>query len=82
MEQIPEKLLRDGAEVTALPLGNIINLAIKLSNFPEECKIAKWKPILKKRCKDWSQKLPYYFPLATSIKNNWKINSLSNQRLP
>ena len=38
MDQIPEKLLRDGAEVTALPLGNIINLAIKLSNFPEECK--------------------------------------------
>ena len=32
----------------ALPLGNIINLSIKLSTFPEECKIAKLKPIFKK----------------------------------
>ena len=43
IDQIPWKFLRVGAEVLALPLGNII---------------------------------------ATSIKNNWKINSLSNQRLP
>ena len=48
MDQIPAKFLRDGAEVLALPLGNIINLSIKLSTFPEECKIAKLKPILKK----------------------------------
>ena len=32
----------------ALPLRNIINLSIKLSIFPEECKIAKLKPIFKK----------------------------------
>ena len=37
MDQIPAKFLRDGAEVLALPLGNI-NLSII---FPEECKIAK-----------------------------------------
>ena len=48
MDQIPAKFLRDGAEVLALPLGNIINLSIKLSTFPEECKIAKLKPIFKK----------------------------------
>ena len=48
MDQIPAKYLRDGAEVLALPLGNIINLSIKLSAFPEECKIAKLKPTLKK----------------------------------
>ena len=48
MNQIPAKFLRDGAEVLALPLGNIINLSIKLSTFPEECKIAKLKPIFKK----------------------------------
>ena len=36
MDQIPAKFLRDGAEVLALPLGNIINLSIKLSTFPEE----------------------------------------------
>ena len=48
MDQIPAKCLRDGAEVLALSLRNIINLLIKLSIFPEECKIAKLKPIFKK----------------------------------
>ena len=33
IDQIPAKFLRDGAEVLALPLGNIINLSIKLPNF-------------------------------------------------
>ena len=32
----------------ALPLGNLINLSIKLSTFPEECTIAKSKPIFRK----------------------------------
>ena len=35
----------------ALPFGNTINLSIKLSTFPEECKIAKLKPIFKKGAK-------------------------------
>ena len=48
MDQIPAKLLRDGDEVLALLLRNIINLSIKLSSFPEECKIAKLKPIFQK----------------------------------
>ena len=47
MDQIPAKFLRDSAEVLALPLRNIINLSIKLSIFPEQCKIAKLKPIFK-----------------------------------
>ena len=48
MDQIPANLLRDVAEVLALPLRNIINISVKLSTFPEECKIAKLKPIFKK----------------------------------
>ena len=48
MDQIPAKFLRNGAEVLALPLRNLINLSVKLSNFPEECKVAKLKPKLKK----------------------------------
>ena len=48
MDQIPAKFLREGAEVLALPLRNIINLSIKLSTFPDECKIAKLKPLFKK----------------------------------
>ena len=45
MDQIPAKFLRDVAEVLALPLRNIINISMKLSTFPEECKIAKLKNI-------------------------------------
>ena len=45
---VPAKVLRDGAEVFALSLRNIINLSIKSSTFPEECKIAKLTPIFKK----------------------------------
>ena len=48
MDQIPAKFLRDSAEVLALPMENIINLSIKLSTFPEKCKIAKLKPIFKR----------------------------------
>ena len=48
MNQIPAKFLRDGAEVLAVPLRNIISLSIKLSTFPEECKFAKLKSIFKK----------------------------------
>ena len=48
MDQVPAKFLRDGAEVLALPLKNIVNLSIKLPTFPEECKIAKLKPVFKK----------------------------------
>ena len=47
-DQIPAKFLMDGAEVMALPLRNMINLSIKLSTFPEECKIAKLKLMFKK----------------------------------
>ena len=48
MDQILAKFLQDSAEVLALRLRNIINLSIKLSAFPEECKIAKLKLIFKK----------------------------------
>ena len=48
MDQIPAKFLREGAEVLALPLRNIIHLSIKLLTFPEDCKIAKLKSIFKK----------------------------------
>ena len=48
MDQIPAKFLRDEAEVLALPLRNIINLLLKLSTFPEDCKIAKLRLIFKK----------------------------------
>ena len=46
MDKIPAQFLSNVAE--ALPLRNVINLSIKLSTFPEECKTAKLKPIFNK----------------------------------
>ena len=68
IDQLSAKFLRDSAEILALPLGNIINLSIKLSTFAEECKIAKLKPIFKEGGSTDPKKLPSYFPYATSIK--------------
>ena len=81
-DQIAAIFLRNGAEILAHLLRNIANLSIKLSAFPEECKIAKLKPTLKKNCKYWPQKLPTYFIFASSIKNNpLHFNSVSNSGL-
>ena len=51
MDQIQAKFMKDGAKVLALPLRNIMNLSIKLSTFPEECKITKLEPIFKNGAK-------------------------------
>ena len=67
--QIPAKFPRDGAEVLALPLGNITNLSIQISIFPEECKIAKLKPIFKKgaRTDPKNYRLVSLLPLVSKI---------------
>ena len=69
MDQIPAKFLRDGAEVLALPLGNITNLSIQISIFPEECKIAKLKPMFKKgaRTDPKNYRLVSLLPLVSKI---------------
>lgn len=41
IDQIPAKFLKDGAEVLAFPLKNIINLLIKHSTFAEKCKLIR-----------------------------------------
>ena len=48
LEEISSKFLKDGAEVSALPLCNIVNLSIKQHLFPNQCKITKLKPLFKK----------------------------------
>ena len=48
MDEISPRFLRDGAEVLAKPICDIINLSIKLSTFSDKCKIAKLTPIFKK----------------------------------
>ena len=48
MDNISGKFLKEGAKFLALPLSQICNLSIKLSVFPNECKLAKLKPLYKK----------------------------------
>ena len=69
MGQIPAKFLRDGADLLVLPLRNIINLSIKLSTFPEECKIAKLKPIFKKGARTYPKNYRPIPLLPVSIKD-------------
>ena len=51
IDEIPSRFLKDGAEILAKPISDIINLSIKLSNFPDKCKIAKLIPLFKKGSK-------------------------------
>ena len=48
LDDISSKFLKDGSEVLALPLGNLVNLSIKQSFFPDQCKIEKLKSLFKK----------------------------------
>ena len=51
LDKISSKSLKDGADILALPLCDLLNLSIKQSLFPDRCKIAKPKPLLKKGSK-------------------------------
>ena len=47
MDKISSTFLKDGAEVWTKPICDTINLSIKLSIFPDKCKIAKLIPLFK-----------------------------------
>ena len=51
LDELSSKFLKDGAEVLPLPLCNLVNLSIKQSLFPDQCKFAKLKPLFKKGSK-------------------------------
>ena len=49
---LSSKFLKGGAEVLALPLAcNLVNLSVKQYLFPDQFKIPKLKPLLKKGSK-------------------------------
>ena len=52
LDKISLKFLKDGTEVLALPLCNLVNLSIKRSLFHDQCKIAKLNPLFKKLSKN------------------------------
>ena len=49
LDGISSNFLKDGAEVLAFPLCNLVNLSGKQSLLPDQGKIAKLKPLFKKR---------------------------------
>ena len=51
MGNISGRFLKDGADITAIPVTQICNLSIKLSHFPYSCKLAELKPLYKKGSK-------------------------------
>ena len=51
MDGISWKFFKDGAEVLALPVYNLVNLSIKQALFPDQFKIAKLRPLFKKGSK-------------------------------
>ena len=51
MDEISPRFLKDGTERLAQPICDIINLSIKLSTFPDKCKIGKLTPLFKKGSK-------------------------------
>ena len=46
-DNISVRLLRDGADLLAIPQTQIWNLSIKLSQFPNSCKLPLLKPLYK-----------------------------------
>ena len=48
IDNLSGKYLKEGAEILAKPLIEICNLSITSRDFPNACKVAKLKPILKK----------------------------------
>ena len=51
IDEIPSRFLKDRAKILAKPISDIINLSIKLSTFPDKCKIAKLISLFKKGSK-------------------------------
>ena len=47
LHEIPCRMLRDGAEASAEPISQIVNMSLG-SKFPEGCKTVKVRPIFKK----------------------------------
>ena len=51
IDNLTGKFLKEGAPVLASPITDLINLSISLSPFPDDCKIAKLKPLYIKEAK-------------------------------
>ena len=51
IDKFSRRFLKDGANILAKPIAKRCNMSISSGFFPSDCKIAKLKPLYKKRCK-------------------------------
>ena len=51
IDNLAGKFLKEDAPALASPVTDLCNLSISLSSFPNDCKIAKLKPLYKKESK-------------------------------
>ena len=61
IDNLTGKFLKEGAPVLASPITDLVNLSMSLSLFPDDCKIAKLKPLYKKEAKT---KPKSYLPIS------------------
>ena len=48
LDNLGGRFLKDGATELSCPVTQLINISIKSSVYPEQCKISKLKPLYKK----------------------------------
>ena len=69
VDNLPERFLKDGAVILVKPVTEICNLSIKLKIFLDSRKLAKLKPIFKKRVKNGLLQLQIYFVTTFDFKD-------------
>ena len=80
-DQMPAKSSKEAEDLLAYWMSKIKYRLVKLSWFPEECKITKLKWLHQKGSRDRSLELQTYFCFAFSIQNFWEIKIFSVKRL-
>ena len=76
IDNLTGKFLKEGAPVLASPITDLVNLSISLYLFPDDCKIAKLKPLYKKEAKTKPKNyrpislLPLFSKIIERIINN------------
>lgn len=80
-DQMPAKSPKEAEDLLPYWMSKIKYRLVKLSWFPEECKITTLKWLHKKGSRDRSLELQTYFCFAFSIQNFWEIKIFSVKRL-
>ena len=87
IENISGRFLKDSADILAIPVTQICDLSIKLSHFPHDCKLAKLKPLYKKRSKTDPKNyrpislLPTVSKIIEKIKHDQTMEYLTDNKI-